>query len=99
MIDAEMKLRIQILKLQRDNLLRRYEARKKRVAFVKKNLTLINKLSMDGWPRTRNMKDYIKWFDLIMEAKIKGIYSIGSANCDVIAMLNNIAKELNTINN
>lgn len=48
---------------------------------------------MVGWPRTKQMKDYIKWLDIIYEAKIKGIYAIGTSNCDVIAQLNRFAKE------
>jgi hypothetical protein len=40
------------------------------------------------------MKDYRKWLDLIFEAKIQGIYGLGTSNCDVIAQLNRFAKSL-----
>lgn len=95
-LSERQKLRMQItfLKLQHEALLRRYERYKKRNAFVQKNSKKILALSMEGWPRTKHMKDYIKWLDLIFEAKMKGIYSIGTSNCDVIANLNRFAKEL-----
>ena len=67
---------------------------KRREAFIKSNMKRITALSMDGWPRTRNMKDFRKWIDLIYEAKIKGIYGFGTSNCDVIAQLSRFAKEL-----
>lgn len=90
----EMKLKIELLKLQRENLIVRYERQKKRTAFVKKNLKRILALSTEGWPRTKNMKDYIKWVDLVIEAKIEGVYAIGTSNCDVIVKLNRYAKEI-----
>ena len=90
----ELKLREAVLKLQHQNLIRRYERQKKRDAFVERNKKQILDLSMDGWPRMKNMKDYRKWLDLIYRAKIAGIYAIGTANCDVIAQLNRFAKEI-----
>lgn len=95
--DKEHKIRLQILSFQKERMIKRYEAKKLRDAFIKKNLNKILSLSMDGWPRTRNMKDYIKWLDLIFDAKIKGIYSINTANCDIIAQLNRFAKELKNL--
>lgn len=92
--DKELELRLQILTFQKERMIKRDEAKKARESFVKKNLTKILSLSMDGWPRTKNMKDYIKWLDLIFDAKIKGIYGIGTSNCDVIAQLNRFAKQL-----
>lgn len=89
----EIKLRIELLKMQRENLIARYERHKKRTAFIKKHLKRISALSMEGWPRTKNMKDYIKWFDLVIEAKINGVYAIGTSNCDVIIQLNRFAKD------
>lgn len=89
----EFKLAAAILKLRYDNLIKRYERQKIREAFVKKNRKRILKLSMIGWPRTREMKDYIKWMDLVYEAKIKGIYAIGTSNCDVISQLSRFAKQ------
>lgn len=92
--DKELELRLQILTYQRERMIKRYEAKKLRESFVKKNMDKILSLSMDGWPRTSNMKDYIKWLDLIFDAKIKGVYGIGTSNCDVIAQLNRFAKQL-----
>lgn len=76
----------------------RYKKGKRRDAFVKKNSEKILPLSMDGWPRTKSMKDYIKWLDLVFDAKIKGIYGFGTSNCDVIAQLNRKANELSKNN-
>lgn len=90
----ELKLTAAVLKLQYNNLIRRYERQKRRESFIKKNMKDILSLSMDGWPRTKNMKDYRKWLDLIYKAKISGIYSLGTSNCDVIAQLNRFAKEM-----
>ena len=90
----ELKLRVEILRLQRERLIKRWEAKKIRDAFVKKNLKKILALPTDGWPRTKNMKTYIKWLDLVFDAKIKGVYSIGTANCDVIIMLSSHAKQM-----
>lgn len=90
----ELKLTAAVLKLQYNNLIRRYERQKRRESFIKKNMKEILALSMDGWPRTKNMKDYRKWLDLIYKAKISGIYSLGTSNCDVIAQLNRFAKEM-----
>lgn len=75
----------------------RYRKGKRRDAFVKRHSAKILPLSMDGWPRTKNMKDYIKWLDLVYEAKIKGIYGFGTSNCDVIIQLNRKAKELSNV--
>lgn len=91
----EMKTRIAVLKLQRERLLQRLQRQKKREAFIRKNLSRIQALKMDGWPRLKNMKDRIRWIDLVYEAKIAGVYAISTANCDVIAQLNRFAKELN----
>ena len=95
----EIKLTAAILKMRYANLIQRYERQKKREAFIKKNLKRILPLSMEGWPRTKNMKDYRKWLDLIFEAKIAGVYALGTSNCDVIAQLNRFAKELKIDNN
>lgn len=95
MKQSTRKLELAVLRLRQRRLIIRYEKIKKRNLFIKKNLKRILPLSMDGWPRTRNMKDYRKWIDLIYEAKIAGIYSVGTSNCDVIAQLNRFAKEFN----
>lgn len=91
----ELKVKIEYLRLQKARLLERYERQKKRDAFVKKNLKRIRALRMDGWPRNMQMKDRLKWIDLVYEAKIEGVYSIGTANCDVIANLERHAKQFN----
>lgn len=85
---------MKLLLLQRENLLKRWLRKKKRNAFIKKRLNKILPLSMDGWPKTSNMKDYPKWIDIVIEAKIKGVYGIGTSNCDVIANINRFANEL-----
>lgn len=90
----KVKLEQAYLKLQYRKLLARYERQKKRDAFIRSNLKSITPLSMDGWPRLKNMKDYLPWIDLVYRAKIEGIYSIGTANCDVIAQLNRFAKDI-----
>lgn len=90
----ELKLKTAVLKLQYDNLIKRYERHKRREAFIKKHLKEITPLSMDGWPRMKQMKDYRKWIDIVYKAKINGIYGLGTANCDVIMQLNRFAKEI-----
>lgn len=92
--DNEYKLRVQILELQKVKLIERWERMKRRDAFVKNKLPKILALSMQGWPRLNQMKDKAKWIDLVFDAKIKGIYSMGTANCDVIAQLERKAKEI-----
>lgn len=79
---------------QKQMAIKRFKARKIRDTFVKRKMKTILSLSMDGWPRIKNMKDYIKWLDLVYEAKIKGIYGFGTSNCDVIMQLHHKAKEL-----
>lgn len=91
----ELKMRVAVLNLQKESLIRRYERQKKRDAFVKKHYKKIVALSMDGWPRTKNMKDFRKWFDLIFLAKVNGVYGMGTSNCDVIAQLHRFAKAIN----
>ena len=86
------KLQVELLKLQLHRLKFHFERQRRRDAFIKKHLAKIRVLSMDGWPKTRNMKDYPKWLDIVYQAKIEGIYSLNTANCDVIAQLNRFAK-------
>lgn len=93
----EIKLRIQILELQKARLIARWKRQKLRDAFIKKHLKKILSLSTSGWPRTKNMKDYPKWIDLVFEAKIKGVYGMGTSNCDVIANLERFAKQINNL--
>lgn len=92
--NKELNVKIEYLKLQRKRLEERYERQMKRDAFVRKNLKRIKALKMDGWPRLTQMKDRHQWLDLVYEAKIAGIYSIGTANCDVVANLERFAKEI-----
>lgn len=92
--DKELEVRIHFLELQKSKLLQRWERMKQRDAFVKKNMGKILALSTQGWPRLTQMKDKRKWIDLVIEAKILGIYSIGTSNCDVIAQLERKAKEI-----
>lgn len=90
----EYKLRVQFLELQKAKLLERWERMKRRDAFVKRRLSKILSLSMQGWPRLNQMKDKKQWIDIVFEAKIEGVYGMGTANCDVIALLESKAKEL-----
>ena len=92
--NKELSVKIEYLKLQRQRLEERFERQKKRDAFVRKNLKRIMSLKMDGWPRLTQMKDRHGWLDLVYEAKIAGIYSVGTANCDVVANLERFAKEI-----
>jgi hypothetical protein len=56
---------------------------------------------MQGWPRlaTSCNPDYLKWLDLVYKAKAAGIYSVNTANCDVIANMQNKARELQKLKN
>lgn len=90
----EIKLNAAILKRRYENMLIRWEKQKKRDAFIKKNLNIILSLSTSGWPRLKEMKDRRKWIDIVLEAKIKGIYGLNTANCDVIANLERFAKQI-----
>lgn len=94
--DKELKARLDFLTLQREKLLKRWEREKKRQDFIKRRVKKILVLKMDGWPRLKEMPDRHKWIDLVYEAKIAGVYGIGTSNCDVIAQLNRFAKQLPT---
>lgn len=94
MKDDILQLRVAALKYQINRAIERYERHKRRNQFIKKHMKKILALSMNGWPRTKEMKDYIKWLDLIYKAKISGIYGFGTSNCDVIAQLERYAKQL-----
>ena len=83
-----MNLHLEILRL-------RFLREKQKQAFIKRHRRKILSLSMEGWPRTKQMKDFHKWFELIYEAKVKGIYAFGTSNCDVIAQLERFAKRQN----
>jgi hypothetical protein len=74
--------------------IKRWKARKKRYDFCSRRLKKILALSTDGWPRMTHNPDYIKWLDIVYEAKSKGLYSMKSSNCDVIANLRDKAIEL-----
>lgn len=90
----ERKLRYDLLKIQKQLLIERWERQSRRDKFIKRNIKKITSLKMDGWPRLREMKDRLKWLDLVFSAKIEGVYSIGTSNCDVIAQLSRFAKEM-----
>lgn len=92
--DKELEMRIRFLEMQKSKLLQRWERMRERDAFVKERMNKILSLSTEGWPRLSQMKDRRKWIDLVIEAKIFGIYSIGTSNCDVIAQLERKAKEI-----
>lgn len=90
---TEYEVREALLKYQLDGLRARFERKQRRDAFVKKNLKKIIALKMDGWPRMKQMPHYMEWLDLVYKAKLEGVYSLGTANCDVIAQLNRFAQE------
>jgi len=90
----EIQLRAKLLYIQKELMLERIKSRKFRIDFVRKNVKKILPLSMEGWPRTKNMKDYDKWASIVFDSKIKGIYSLNTSPCDIIANLNQKAKEL-----
>lgn len=83
-----------LLKMQRDNLIKRYERQLKRDAWIKRHKKQILALDITGWPRLKQMKDRVKWLNLVYKAKIAGVYGIGTCNCDVVAQLHRFAKEL-----
>jgi hypothetical protein len=91
----EIKMKVAIMNMQREKLIIRYDKIKKREEFVRKYKKHILSLSLDGWPKTKNMKDYLKWFDIVCKAKIQGVYGIGTANCDVIMLISRLAKNIN----
>lgn len=90
---TELKYRTAFLKHQLAKMIERHEKIKRRNEFIKRNKQKILALSMDGWPRLKNMKDHNKWLEIVYDAKIKGIYGIGTSNCDVIGQLNRHAKD------
>lgn len=83
-----------VLKYQAERALEKFYRNKRRDQFVKRRIKKILSLSMDGWPRTKNMKDYPKWLEIVIEAKIQGIYGFGTSNCDIIMRLLHRAKQL-----
>lgn len=95
----ETKLKLAMLKYQRDRLIQKYERVKATEAFIKKRLTKIMSLKMDGWPRLKEMPDRVKWIKLVYEAKIAGVYGIGTSNCDVVAQLHRFAKQISSTKN
>lgn len=75
--------------------IKRWKARKRRYDFVRQRLKKILSLSTKGWPKMTHNPDYIKWLDIVYEAKEKGLYSMKTSNCDVISNLHSKAEELN----
>jgi hypothetical protein len=74
--------------------IRYWKARKDKHDFVRKNIKKILALSFAGWPRMTKNPDYLKWLDIVYSAKDKGLFSIKSANCDVIANLHFKARDI-----
>jgi hypothetical protein len=72
----------------------RWKARKAKYDFVARRIKKILPLSMQGWPRMTLNPDYIKWLDIVYQAKERGLYSFQTSNCDVIANLRSKAIEL-----
>ena len=81
---------------QKRSVIKRWKEKKKRYDFVKRRLKRILSLSMQGWPKmySSSNPDYLKWLDIVYEAKERGIYSLNTANCDVIANIHRKAVEL-----
>ncbi len=79
---------------QKAGAIRYWKARKDKYEFVRKNLNKILPLSLKGWPKMTTNPDYLKWLDIVYAAKDKGLYSLKSSNCDVIANLHFKAKDI-----
>lgn len=81
---------------QRREILKRWKQRQRRWNFCRRHSKQILLLSTKGWPRlaTSCNPDYLKWLDLVYKAKGSGIYSINTANCDIIANMKRKALEL-----
>lgn len=81
-------------KKQKAGIIQAWKKRKRRWDFVRRNLKKISSLSTAGWPKMTNNPDYLKWLDIVYRAKELGIYSLNTANCDIIANMKNKAKDL-----
>ena len=77
--------------------IKRWKDRKRRYEFCRRRLKRILSLSKAGWPRMTLNPDYLKWLDLVYEAKERDLYSINTATCDVIANLYDKAHELKNL--
>ena len=80
-------------------MIERYERLQEKDAYILSHLDEILSLSMEGWPKTTLMKDYIKWVDFVFHLKIKGIYGISTSSCDIIANIHRRAVLLKEIKN
>jgi hypothetical protein len=84
---------------QRRQILKRWKERQRRWDFARCHSKQILSLSDKGWPKlaTSCNPDYLKWLDLVYKAKGAGIYSLNTANCDIIANLKSKAEQLQKI--
>lgn len=80
--------------MSKESVIRHWKAKKRRYDFVRRRLKRILPLSMQGWPYMSRNRDYIKWLDIVYEAKDKGLYSLKTSTCDIIANIYEKAKQL-----
>lgn len=79
---------------QKANTIRLFKARRARYEFCRRRLKRILALSIKGWPHMTKNPDYLAWLDIVYLAKDKGVYSLKTSNCDVIANLYHKALDL-----
>lgn len=72
---------------QKAGAIRWWSDRRRRYDFVRQHLYQILALDIDGWPHMTGHQYYLTWLDLVYAAKDRGLYSLKTANCDVIANL------------
>jgi hypothetical protein len=88
------KADLKYLRRHKQRVINYHKARKRKYDFCRRRLKKILALSTAGWPRMTKNPDYLKWLDLVYEAKEKGLFSLKTSNCDVIANLSRKANEL-----
>lgn len=74
-------------RVQKECVIRHWRVRQLRYDFVRLHLYTILTLDLDGWPHMTDHPNYLTWLDIVYEAKDRGLYSVKTANCDVIASL------------
>jgi hypothetical protein len=72
---------------QKAGAIRYWKARKRRYDFARRHLYRILALDIEGWPHMTGHPYYLTWLDLVYDAKDRGLYSLKTSNCDVIANL------------
>jgi hypothetical protein len=82
------------LKKQKAAVIKRWHDRRRRYSFCRRHLKKILALSTKGWPGMTHNRDYLKWLDLVYLAKSRGLYSLKTSTCDIIANMQTKAKQL-----